>query len=269
MIAQGDMAARVGQGALGEVGPLSIALPAVEEPDVYTLRLELEGTDYRNHYPLWIYPEGNDARVPQDVKVVRRWDKRAESWLASGANVLWFPDAKAYAGATVDGLFQTDYWNYRMFKSICEWVKKPVSPGTLGLLMDPSHPALALFPTDFHTNWQWFAMIKESHPLILDRLPAGYRPIVQVIDNVERNHKLGMILEFKVGAGKLLVCMTDLEALRAYPEARQLYRSLLGYMASPAFAPQTALTPAQLTDLFTRRSGDANIKQLGNISYDE
>ena len=103
-----------------------------------------------------------------------------------------------------------------MFKSICEWVKKPVSPGTLGLLMDPSHPAFTHFPTDFHTNWQWFTMIKNSHPLILDLLPDNYRPIVQVIDNVERNHKLGMIQEFNVGSGKLLICMTDLETQQEY-----------------------------------------------------
>ena len=156
-----------------------------------------------------------------------------------------------------------------MFKSICEWVKKPVSPGTLGLLMNPTHPAFTHFPTDFHTNWQWFTMIKNSHPLILDQLPDNYRPIVQVIDNVERNHKLGMIQEFNVGPGKLLICMTDLETQQEYPEARQLYHSLLSYMDSSEFSPQMTLTPAQLIELFTHQVGDSKIKELGNISYDE
>jgi len=112
-------------------------------------------------------------------------------------------------------------------------------------------------------------MIKNSHPLILDQLPDNYRPIVQVIDNVERNHKLGMIQEFNVGPGKLLICMTDLETQQEYPEARQLYRSLLSYMDSSEFSPQMTLTPAQLIELFTHQVGDSKIKELGNISYDE
>ena len=57
--------------------------------------------------------------------------------------------------------------------------------------------------------------------MILDRLSDDYRPIVQVIDNVERNHKLGLLFEFKVGNGKLLVCMSDLKAVQDKPEARQ------------------------------------------------
>ena len=156
-----------------------------------------------------------------------------------------------------------------MFKSICEWVKKPVSPGTLGLLMDPGHPALAEFPTSYHTDWQWFAMTKQSHPFILDRLPKGYMPIIQVIDNVERNHKLGLLFELAVGNGRLLICMSDLDRLKEYPEARQLYRSLIAYMQSDRFAPKTRLTPTQLIDLFTRSTDNTQIKELGNISYDE
>ena len=260
---------QINQGTLAEVGPLNIALPAIQEAETYTLRLAIEGTDYHNHYPLWIYPEHNNVQIPTDINVIKKWDKQAENLLANGAKVLWFPDAKTYKNVTVEGLFQTDYWNYRMFKSICEWVKKPVSPGTLGLLMNPSHPAFTHFPTDFHTNWQWFTMIKNSHPLILDQLPDNYRPIVQVIDNVERNHKLGMIQEFNVGPGKLLICMTDLETQQEYPEARQLYHSLLSYMDSSEFSPQMTLTPAQLIELFTHQVGDSKIKELGNISYDE
>ena len=269
VIAQNNIPLLINQGTLAEVGPLNIALPAIQEAETYTLRLAIEGTDYHNHYPLWIYPEHNNVQIPTDINVIKKWDKQAENLLANGAKVLWFPDAKTYKNVTVDGLFQTDYWNYRMFKSICEWVKKPVSPGTLGLLMNPSHPAFTHFPTDFHTNWQWFTMIKNSHPLILDQLPDNYRPIVQVIDNVERNHKLGMIQEFNVGPGKLLICMTDLETQQEYPEARQLYHSLLSYMDSSEFSPQMTLTPAQLIELFTHQVGDSKIKELGNISYDE
>src|SRR5699024_6827118 len=131
---------------------------------------------------------------------------------------------------TVGGLFQTDYWNYGMFKRITENMGKEVSPGTLGILTDPEHPLFDNFPTEYHTNWQWYPITKESYPLIMDYMPEGYQPLVQVIDNVERNHRLGLIFEFKVGDGKLLVCMADLKAVEDKPEARQLYRSILHYM---------------------------------------
>ena len=167
---------------------------------------------------------------------------------------------------TVGGLFQTDYWNYRMFKTISENNKKPVSPGTLGLLTDPVHPLFRAFPTEMHTNWQWFPMVKASHPFVLDNTAADYRPIVQVIDNIERNHKLGLIFEFSVGKGKLLVCMSPLRNLLQYPEARQLYSSILQYMRSSDFNPSTHISSADLQQLFTMPVVEGKIGELNNIS---
>ena len=97
------------------------------------------------------------------------------------------------------------------------------------------------FPTEFHSNWQWWQLVKNSRPIVLDDSPAGYRPIVQVIDNFARNHKLGLVFETRVGRGKLLVCAIDLPSLQDHPEARQLYRSLLRYVASDVFAPRAEL----------------------------
>jgi len=62
-----------------------------------------------------------------------------------------------------------------------------------------------------------------------------------VIDNFERNHKLGLVFETRVGNGALLVCAIDLPGHQDKPEARQLYHSLLRYAASDAFAPATEL----------------------------
>jgi hypothetical protein len=105
--------------------------------------------------------------------------------------VLLFPSAEDVQGKSVKGLYPPDFWNYEMFKNISEGAGKPSSPGTLGLLINPEHPIFSAFPTDFHTNWQWFSIIKNSNALILDDTPDDYRPIVQVIDNLQRNHKLG------------------------------------------------------------------------------
>ena len=106
-------------------------------------------------------------------------------------------------------------------------------PNTMGILCDPKHPALADFPTDFYSNWQWYELLDHSRSIILDDTPAEFRPIVQVIDNFARNHKLGVIFEARVGPGRLLVCGIDLPGLvEKQPAARQLLASLQRYAGS-------------------------------------
>ena len=226
---KGVLPLQVKQGELAKVGTLKSAIASVRKAEKVTLALSIDGTPYRNDYSLWIYPADKEVAPSEDICVTDDLDAHLK-YLTEGGKVLWFPSKDKHKDQTVGGLFQTDYWNYRMFRTICENLDRPVSPGTLGILTDPGHPALADFPTEFHTNWQWFPIIKQSYPMILDRLSDDYRPIVQIIDNVERNHKLGLLFEFKVGNGKLLVCMSDLKAVQDKPEARQFYRSILEYI---------------------------------------
>ena len=183
--------------------------------------------------------------------------------LESGKTVLLMPDSTSLC---VGGLFQTDYWNYRMFKTISENNKKQVSPGTLGLLCNPEHPLFRLFPTQEYTNWQWFPVVKASHPFMLDNTAPDYRPIVQVIDNIERNHKLGLVFEFQVGKGRLLVVMADLEKAAEWPEGRQFYASVLSYLHSKEFQPQTRITLSDLHRLLTTEVVEGKIGELNNIS---
>lgn len=263
---KGVLPLQVKQGELAKVGTLKPAIASVRKAEKVTLALSIDGTPYRNDYSLWIYPAADKEVAPsEDICVTDDLDAHLK-YLTEGGKVLWFPSKDKHRDQTVGGLFQTDYWNYRMFRTICENLDRPVSPGTLGILTDPGHPALADFPTEFHTNWQWFPIIKQSYPMILDRLSDDYRPIVQVIDNVERNHKLGLLFEFKVGNGKLLVCMSDLKAVQDKPEARQFYRSILEYMESSAFAPSYSLSAKDLQDLFTAKVKTGEMKKLFNIS---
>ena len=236
---------------------------------------------HRNTYDLWIYTtEKNLDIYKKGVVITSDLTDEVAKKLEKGARVLWMPttsknfvasaDTISQAGNatpyTVGGLFQTDYWNYRMFKTICENNKKTVSPGTLGILTNPKHPIFCDFPTEMHTNWQWFPVIKESHPLVLDNFAKGVKPIVQVIDNIERNHKLGLVMEWKVGAGKLLVCMSDLEKASEYPEGRAFYESVLSYMRSPEFAPQSEITIANLRKKLKEEPRQISLKELNNIS---
>ena len=236
---------------------------------------------HRNTYDLWIYTTEKSLDIyKKGVVITSDLTDEVAKKLEKGAKVLWLPttsknfvasaDTISQAGNatpyTVGGLFQTDYWNYRMFKTICENNKKTVSPGTLGILTNPKHPIFCDFPTEMHTNWQWFPVIKKSHPLVLDNFAKGVKPIVQVIDNIERNHKLGLVMEWKVGAGKLLVCMSDLEKASEYPEGRAFYESVLSYMRSPEFAPQSEITIAGLRKKLKEEPRQISLKELNNIS---
>jgi hypothetical protein len=197
-----------------------------------------------------VYPDGNAIKPDPEITIVSVVDQKVINLLKQGKKVLLFPDAGSVKKNSLAGLFPPDFWNYGMFKGISEWVKKPVSPGTLGILTNPEHPVFASFPTDFYTNWQWFSIIKNSNPLILDKTAKNYRPIIQVIDNMERNHKLGLLFEFKMGEGKLLVCMSDLRRLQNRPEAVQLYSSILSYLHSANFNPGYTIDEEMLHQLF-------------------
>ncbi len=225
------------RGGLRALGRLECRLPAPAR----ALRLELSLTHIpsgaTNSYPLWVYPVATPA-TPPGVVLTRAFDAAAQAALAGGAAVLLCADATRPFPRTPGGGFTPDFWCWSMFKNI---------PGTLGLAIETDHAALADFPSEAHSNWQWFHLARAAQPVVLDALPAGLAPIVEVIDNPERAQRLGLIFEARVGPGRLLVCGLDLPALaRLHPEARALLGSLLRYAASPAFAPEVRAEPAAL-----------------------
>lgn len=78
-------------------------------------------------------------------------------------------------------------------------------------------------------------------------MPPALQPIVQPVDDWNRNFKLGLLVEAKVGAGRLMVASVDLASnLDQRIVARQLRASVLAYMAGDSFNPQTAITTADM-----------------------
>jgi hypothetical protein len=267
IIFQGDVTVDILQGAITTIGSLNIDLLKFTRAEKLTLSIYLTGTHYENSYPLWVYPTNVVTKVPENILISRSLDKNTLSKLSEGGIVLLFPDFNEIRDLSVGGLFTPDYWNYRMFKSISESHNKAVSPGTMSILTNPGLPLFIDFPTEFHTNWQWWSIIKNSRPFILDNTPKNYRPLVQVVDNIERNHKLGLIFEFTIGKGKLLVCMSDLKKIQNKPEGRQLYGSILRYMSSDKFNPAQTLSPDELVALFKTKVSQTKTGGVKNLSY--
>jgi hypothetical protein len=205
----------------------------------------IEGTGYANDWDLWVYPAAAGASS-KGVLVTDLLDEAAVAKLESGGSVLLTPRRDLIAG-DAHGSFDPIFWNRMWFPN--------QQQHTLGILCDPKHPALAAFPTDSHSNWQWWDLQTHSKPIVMSDLPKGLFPIVQVIDDWNTCRKLGLVFEAKVGLGKLIVSAIDLQAdLETRPVARQLRRSLLDYMAGPAFKPEHALSVEQVKKLLTKAS---------------
>lgn len=240
-VAQGKLARTtvfLGNGtSLGEV---RLPLLQIRSPQKLVLTVSLEGTPYANDWDFWVYPAAVGANPPSDILVADELSPAALAALKSGGKVLLMPRAgtvKSDQYGKIPAGFSSIFWN-------TAWTKRQ-APHTLGILCDPKHPALAHFPSEYHSNWQWWDLVTKSQIMILNDLPPELRPIVQVIDDWFTNRRLGLVFEAKVEGGKLLVCSIDLRTDAAgRPVARQMLHSLLTYMQGDKFQPRTSV-PAQ------------------------
>lgn len=238
-LAEGRLSAQdvpVGNGT--RLAPLNLDLRALPAPARYRLEIGLEGTPFVNDWDVWVYPPAVSGEVPAGVTVVNDLDAGAERVLAAGGRVLWMLPPGRVANdprAPVALGFSSIFWN-------TAWTGRQ-PPTTLGVLCDPRHPLFRSFPTDAHSNWQWWYLVSRGGALILDDLPRGLRPVVQVIDDWVTNHKLGLVIEARVGKGRLAICSVDLSGeLDQDPVRRQFRRSLLDYVGGREFRPRTAIT---------------------------
>jgi hypothetical protein len=214
-----------------DLGTIRLKLSGLSAPARYRLNVRIGENE--NGWDFWVYPTAPAAAPPAEVMVSRRLDDRTAARLAAGGKVLLILEkgvVKPEKGGSVALGFSSIFWN-------TAWTNGQ-PPHTLGLLCDPNHPALESFPTEFHSNWQWWDLIAHGQAVRLDDFGPGFAPIVRIIDDWFTNRPLGLIFEVRVGPGKLLVCAADLLTdAETRPEARQLLASLLKYAASHAFLP--------------------------------
>jgi Glycosyl hydrolases family 2, sugar binding domain/Glycosyl hydrolases family 2 len=239
VVRHGELPARtIDTGKLSQIGTIELAMSEFPAPAKMNLEVSIAGTPFVNDWDFWVYPTDTNVHVPTGVSVVRAFDNATIKKLNRGERVLFLLDPSRVAGHT-HGDFAPIFWNRITFPTQINH--------TLGILCDPKSPALAAFPNEGYTNWQWWDLLQHSKPMILDHWPGGTKPIVQMIDDWDECRKLGLIVEARVGSGKLMICSIDLQNdLQHRPAARQMVRSLLAYMRSNAFAPQVNLTVDQV-----------------------
>jgi hypothetical protein len=215
------------------IGDISVNTESIEKPQKLILEVQVSG--FTNSWDLWVFPE-NEEIIPNvdEIMIVHDFNNKTTRFLEEGGKVLFIPVKGRLTeeyGRDVGVGFSSIFWN-------TAWTRKQ-KPHTLGILCDPAHPALSDFPTEFHSNWQWWDAMSHSNAIILDHFSPELKPIVRVIDDWVTNRNLGLIFEVKVGMGKLIVSGIDLmKDNKNRPEARQMLNSLYKYMESDAFDPE-------------------------------
>ncbi|MEM9856677.1 MAG: sugar-binding domain-containing protein [Bacteroidota bacterium] len=227
------------------LGTINLELDHINDPIQLTLEVSVAGE--ANSWDIWVYPANNDPiDYEYDFLLVDKLTSPTIEYLENGGRVLLNiskGDVKPEKGGDIGVGFSSIFWN-------TSWTKGQ-KPHTLGILCDPKHPALAQFPTEYHSNWQWWDAMSHSNAIVLDEFPPDLDPIVRIIDDWFENRRTALIFEVNVGEGKLLISGIDLHTdLENRPEARQLLYSLSKYVGSEHFSPDITLKSQRVLDLF-------------------
>ncbi len=228
-------------GKLSRVGRLAVDLHGIASPAHYRLVAGIVGTTIENDWDVWVYPHLISTRLPANVTLWGDIDAALDAAHHGETVVLSLKQSQVKNDPSKPVIFgfSTIFWN-------TAWTNRQ-APTTMGLLVDSVHPLFSGFPTEDHTNWQWWYLIRHATPMILDRWPKALQPIIRVVDDWTTAHKLGLLIEARVGKGKLLISSIDLdEVIATDPVSRQFRAAVLQYAASAAFNPSLILAKSQV-----------------------
>ena len=231
---------KIPTGGLSSIGTIWEIL-SVDEPSQWQLVVSVG--EYTNRWNLWVYPQ-----EPVEAKEVLVADGLSEKMLRhlnDGGKILLTPKLGALRNEGCDSVvvgFSSIFWNTL-------WTNNQ-APHTLGVLCNPGHPALNLFPTSYHSDYQWQDILSHCNAISLKTI-GNIQPVVRIIDDWFTARPFGLIVEMKVGNGSVLLCGADLLTdMENRPAARQLLTSLLAYMNSSDYRPTQKVELDSLRRLF-------------------
>ena len=225
------------------IGRIQQSLKTVQEPSRLVVSVSLG--KFQNSWDIFVYPTAL-PELNDNILIVDQLDSKAIETLNKGGKVLLTVkkgSIKPEVGGDIAIGFSSIFWN-------TAWTNGQ-APHTLGILCNPKHSALSNFPTQYHSNWQWWDGMSHSNAIRLDAIDSKLQPIVRVIDDWVTARPLGLVFECRVGKGKLMVSGIDLVTDQDKRiEARQLLYSLKKYMGTNAFNPQTQVAADKIKNLF-------------------
>ncbi len=275
VVKEGDFEARtLPVGCNVELGKVSVPLTDIQTAGKYTFVVTVPGTEAKNHWDFWVYPAEDgigtlaDKKTQKknaqaagyfalgsqfnDVYVTDSLDETAQKTLKKGGKVLILAAGKVSYGKEVVQQFTPVFWNTSWFKM------RP--PHTTGIFVENTHSIFELFPTDYHSDMQWWELVNRAQVMQFTDFPSEFQPLVQSIDTWFVSRKIGMLFEANVGKGKLVMTTMDLTRdLNTRIVARQMRYSILNYMLSDKFKPEWTIDQQQISDLFTKVAGAVNM----------
>lgn len=120
----------------------------------------------------------------------------------------------------------------------------------MGQLIEENHPLFQDFPTEFHTNWQWWVMAAQRAVI----LPERIKTIVAELDSYAYLRPMAQLLECRCGNGRLFFSSLGLHNLQQYPECRALLRSIYAYLDSEDFSPADQIGEDVIAGLVAEKS---------------
>ena len=198
-----------------------------------------------NGWDFWIYPSQVEMPSAEGIYLTDTLDERARGVLADGGRVLLAAAGKVRMGSDIKQTYLPVFWNTSWFKM------RP--PHTTGVCIDRTHPLFDGFPTDDWGNLNWWELVNNAQVMYLGHLPADYQSPIQPIDTYHLSRKLGMLVEARVGEGRLLMTTMDIDNdLQHRVVARQMRKALIDYMRSERFNPSLELDLQTVEDWFEK-----------------
>ena len=230
-----------------QLGTVNFPLSSIKKAQKLNLEVYFDHTGISNNWDFWVYPAALPQPDTTGIYITDEINDQTKAILNQGGKVLLLLAGKVEQGKDVVQYMTPSFWNTSWFKM------RP--PHTEGTLVKNHHPVFNDFPTDFYTGLQWWELIYKAQVMEMNNFPASFQPIIQPIDTWFINRKLGMLFEANIGKGKIMVCSADLRNnMEDRPVARQLYYSILKYMASNRFVPEHSLDLSLIEDL-TKKEG--------------
>lgn len=221
-------------GSYTEVGSLDIPLDFVEKNTALTLNVRIG--DSISAYPIWVYRKTTPV-CPENVYETRAFDVKTREILQNGGRVYLSPDAdKESLPNSIKTQFTTDFWSVGTFAD---------QEGGMGQLIDTEHPIFKEFPTDFHTDWQWWIMATKRAVI----LPHPMKTIITEMDSYAFLRPMAQMIEFRCLKGKVLLSTMELHKSQQYPEVRALQASIYTYLSGENFEPAEEITEEELSML--------------------
>lgn len=228
-------------GGLFEMGSLKFSFsPSMIGSVARRYQIEVFLEEYKSEYPIWVYPKDQKPEAGNTkIKIASGLSEKLLEEILNGAVVFFDPTpTKERLPNSIGGQFSTDFWSVGTF---------PNQEGMMGLVIDTNHPIFRTFPTEFHSNWQWWSQ-SGGRPFLL---PRQIHPIITVADSFYRLRSMGLLIEAKVGQGAVMISGMGLQEKKQYPENRALLFCILQYMNSKEFLPTQRLSVEQLKTILS------------------